>query len=321
LSVPRPLLLPILTLCGLQAASAGPQDEPPPAATPRPPVFSVDLEVVNITVTVRDSTGALVKDLQRDDFTVLEDGRPQTIELFGRAHDPGEDETMALDLGILFDTSESMLDVLRLTRQAAVRFLDTIPRARDLTTIFFDEDIRISRYDSENQQGLVARIQAQEGGGNTALYDAITVYLSRVQDARGRKVLVLFSDGEDSMSEVSPSELLYLVRSSSVTIYPIAFQSLSLSSSRSLRSLAFLNQLAEVSGGRVFNPRVYQKLGEIYDQILDELEAQYVLGFVPQDREADGRFRKLEVKVARPGLSVRCRKGYYAEVPREAASR
>jgi Ca-activated chloride channel family protein len=228
---------------------------------------------------------------------------------------------MALDLGILFDTSDSMIEVLQLTRQAAVRFLDTIPRARNLTTIFFDEDIRISRYDSENQQGLFARILAQEGGGNTALYDAITVYLSRVQDSRGRKVLVLFSDGEDSMSEISPSELLYLVRASSVTIYPIAFQSFKLSSSRALRSLAFLNQLAEISGGRVFNPRVYSKLGDAYDEILAELRGQYVIGIVPEAREPDGRFHKLDVRVDRPGLSVRHRKGYYLRGAAETASR
>lgn len=315
------LLVPVLILFGVQAAVAGAPDEPSPAPTPVPPTFSVDVDVVNVTVTVRDANGRLVTDLQRGDFTVMENDQPQRIELFGRAHDPGEDETMALDLGILFDTSDSMIEVLQVTRQAAVRFLDTIPRARNLTTIFFDEDIRISRYDSENQQGLFARILAQEGGGNTALYDAITVYLSRVQDSRGRKVLVLFSDGEDSMSEVSPSELLYLVRSSSVTIYPIAFQSFKLSSSRALRSLAFLNQLAELSGGRLFNPRVSSKLGEVYDEILAELRAQYVIGIVPDDRKVDGRFHKLEVRVDRPGLSVRHRKGYYLRAAPETASR
>jgi VWFA-related protein len=298
------------SLVAAAAGQAGPQAD-------EPPVFSVGLDVVNLTVTVYDRYGKLVTDLEEADFTILEDGVRQQIVLFGRAHDPGEDETMALDLGLLMDTSQSMVDVLRLTRQAAVRFLDTIPRARDLMTIFFDQDIRISRYDSENQQGLFARIQELESGGNTALYDAITVYLSRVAEARGRKVLVLFSDGEDSMSTVTPSELLYLVRSSSVTIYPIAFQSVTLGSRRAMRSLAFLHQLAELSGGQLFKPRVTHTLGEVYDEILDELEAQYVLGFVPEKPEPDGRFRELKVKVARPGLKVRHRKGYYIPAPVE----
>jgi Ca-activated chloride channel family protein len=274
-------------------------------------VFAVDVEVVNLTVIVRDAAGALVTDLNREHFKISEKGRPQEIQIFARARDPGQDERLALDLGLMMDTSQSMLEVLKLSRHAAVRFLETIPRARDLLTIFFDEDIRISRYTSERQQGLFARIQALEGGGFTALYDAITVYLSRVEDTRGRKVLVLFSDGEDSASSVRQSEVLFLVRSSSVTIYPIAVTSLH-GTSRGLKSMAFLHQLADLSGGRVYTPTSSRQLRHIYDEILAELEAQYVLGFISDDPTRDGRFRKLKVELSRPKLKVRHRKGYYA---------
>ena len=144
-------------------------------------------------------------------------------------------EALALDLGLLLDTSSSMLKELKLSQEAASRFLEAIPRARELYTIFFDEDIRVSRYDSENQQGLFDRIHAAKGGGNTALYDAIAVYFSRVQDGTGRKVLVLFTDGEDTRSALDFTDVVKLVRSGRVTIYAIAFGMHGGGTSRTLR--------------------------------------------------------------------------------------
>jgi Ca-activated chloride channel family protein len=287
------------------------------AAAPRPraddPVFPTALEEIHLTVTVQDEEGRLVTGLRPEDFVVLEEGRPQKVELFGRGVEKGQEEAMALDLGLLMDTSQSMLKELKLSQEAAVRFLDSIPRARDLVTIFFDDDIRISRYDSENQQGLFERIHTLKGGGNTALYDAISVYLSRVRDSTGRKVLVLFTDGEDSRSAVSLQELTRLVRASPVTIYSVAFTgSLSPASSRGLKARAILDQLADVSGGRVFAPRTSRDLPTIYDHILDELKGQYVLGYVSDDPRRDGKFRRIKVEVARKDVRVRHRSGYFA---------
>jgi Ca-activated chloride channel family protein len=266
-----------------------------------------------VVVTARDAQGALVTDLDPSDFALFENGKPQKIVVFGRAHEPGHDDLLSLDLGMLFDTSESMLDQLRLTKEAAVRFLDSVPRARELFTIFFDQDIRISRYDTENQQGLFERIADAEGGGQTALYDAITVYLSRVQDSTGRKVLVMFTDGEDSMSDMTQGEVLDLVRSSPVTIYPIAFfGSFSPGGERIRSSRAFLGQVAEYSGGEVFTPVCSKDLSKAYDRILDELGGQYVLGFSSDDLRHDGKYRKLRVEMKRKGLKLRHRPGYFA---------
>ncbi len=276
------------------------------------PVFSAGLDAVNVTVAVRDARGRLVSDLKREDFVVREDGRPQEVLLFARAFEPGQDETMALDLGLLFDTSDSMLKELRLSQEAAVRFLDAVPRARELFTIFFADDIHLSRYDSENQQGLIERILEAKGGGNTALYDAIATYLSRIQDNSGRKVLVLFTDGEDSDSRLTVSEALNLVRSSSVTVYPIAFSgSFPAGSSRGILPMAFLRQLAEMTGGQVFRPTTSNDLPEVYEKILGELRAQYVLGFASDRPAGDGKFRKLKVEVKTKRLKVRHRAGYY----------
>jgi Ca-activated chloride channel homolog len=308
----------------VEAPAQAPAPTPTPAA--HTPVFRVDLDVTHVTVSVRDAAGQLVSNLTKDDFVVTEDGRPQEVLVFGNALDgttidPGQigRDVLALDLGLLLDTSESMLKELRLSKEAAVRFLDTIPRARELFTIFFDEEIRLSRYDSENQQGLFARIHELKGGGNTALFDAIATYISRVQGAPGRKTLVLFSDGEDSRSSLGLSEFLEVVKSSGVTIYPIAFSGgFAPGSSRALKSKVFLQQIAEMTGGQVFSPHSSRQLASIFQKILDELAAQYVLGFASSNPSQDGKFRKLKVELKRPGLKVRHRPGYYGPLPTTA---
>lgn len=277
------------------------------------PVFGSGVDVVNVTVTVRDEHGKLISDLLPDDFVIYENGKAQDVQLFAPAAREGNEQELGLNLGMLLDTSESMKAQIKLTQQSATRFLESIPRARDLLMIFFDQDIRISRYNSENQQGLFERILEMKGSGNTALYDAISVYLARVSESNGRKILVLFTDGEDSTSAISLAETLALVRSSGVTVYPIAFNgNFGMGSNRYVSARAFLNMLAEASGGLVYSPVASRDLSTIYQKILDELSSQYVLGFVSDDPRLDGKFRKLRVEVRAKGLRVRHRLGYYA---------
>jgi len=277
------------------------------------PVFRVGLDLVNVTLTVRDGKGGLVSDLGAEDFVVREDGRPQKLEVFAPAAQPEEREELALNLGMLFDTSESMRKDLKLSQESAIRFLDAIPRARDLLLIFFDRDIRISRYNSENQQGIFGRILEAKGEGYTALYDAIAVYLSRVAETPGRKVLVVFTDGDDTTSRVSPHEVQRLVRSTEVTIYPVAFPGEHRpNTADALRSHSFLHSIADLSGGRVFQPTASRELAAIYQSILDELGTQYVLGYVSDSAKHDGKFRRITVELKRPGLKVRHRPGYDA---------
>jgi Ca-activated chloride channel family protein len=287
---------------------------PPPD---KPPVFKAEIDVVNIAVTVRDAQGQLVPDLQPDDFVIYEDDKPQQLEVFARASEPGQNDALALDLGMLFDTSESMAHQMKLTRDSALRFLDAIPRARDLLVVFFDHDIRVSRYDSEHQQGLIERILDMKGGGNTALYDAIAVYLARVEDSHGRKVLVLFSDGEDSKSALGLAEVVGLVRSSNVTVHAVSFagSSFSLGSNRYLSARAFLAHLAELTGGDIYSPNSPRDLPGIYQKILDGLAGQYVLGFISDNLRRDGKYRKIRIEMSDKGrsLKLRHRVGY---VPR-----
>ncbi|MCU0241806.1 MAG: VWA domain-containing protein [Vicinamibacteria bacterium] len=204
-----------------------------------------------------------------------------------------------------------MLKVLKLSQEAAVRFLEAIPRAHDLLVIFFDQDIRISRYESERQQGLFERIYESKSGGNTALYDSIAVYLSRVQGQAGRKVLVLFTDGEDTTSTLTQGEALRFLRESGVIVYTIGFTE-QVSGMRANQVRAFMNEMARMTGGQAFWPDTSKALPKIYDDIIEDLEGQYVLGYVPQGGSAKAGFRKLKIVVKKPGLKARHRNGYLA---------
>jgi len=275
-------------------------------------VFSTELELVKVPVSIADQAGHNVRDLTEADFELKENGKAQRIQLFARAFDEGQNDHLALDLAILFDTSESMLEVLKLSQQAATRFLESVPRARDLLVVFFDQDIRISRYQSEQQQGLFARILKAETHGNTALRDAIAHSLSRMREGPGRFAMVVFSDGEDTFSRVSTDELIRLVRSHSVTIYPIMFAGKPTSKESAGRARAFLADLADQTGGRLFSVMQANDLPDIYQAILNDLEGQYILGFISNDTRQDGSYRKLKIEVTRKDVKLRHREGYTA---------
>lgn len=314
----------VLSLPLIVAGAQAPQDPP---ILPRVPLtFATEARTVNLTVTVRGLDGKLLKDLTAADFTVYEDDRPQPIQFFARVFDPsrandegqeGAPDPTAIDLGMLFDTSSSMADVLRLSQNAASQFLEAIPRARELTTVFFDSDIRLSRFGGESQQGLFDRLHKAKSGGDTLLYDSIAVYLSRVSDEPGRKIVVIFTDGEDQKSLVTIAELRDLVRSSTVTIYPILFKGKYTDASSGLRANVLMRELAELTGGELFSPRDFKDLQPIYDGLLDELAAQYVIGYVPQEDAAPGEHR-LRVEVKQTGAKVRHRRGYRVAPPEKA---
>ena len=317
------MLLALVLSLALPQANAQAQD--PPIRPKVPLTFATEARTVNLTITVRGVDGKLMKDLVAKDFTVYEDDKPQDIQFFARVFDPsrvgddgeGAPDPTAIDLGMLFDTSTSMAEVLKLSQNAATQFLESIPRARALTTVFFDSDIRLSRFNSESQQGLFDRIQKAKSGGDTLLRDAIAVYLSRITDDPGRKIVVLFTDGEDSKSLISTTELKDLVRSSTVTIYPIVFSGKYSDSAGGLQAKALMRELAEISGGEVFTPRTFRDLQPIYDGLLDELAAQYVIGYVPKSDPTPGDHR-LRVEVDQPGVKTRHRRAYHVEAPEKS---
>ncbi len=281
------------------------------------PTFTSGIDLVHVGVTIVDDDGNLVTDLAMDDFEVLEDGEPQEIRYFSVGVESDAD-LIPLHLGLLFDMSESMGRSERFQKTAAIRFLNTLTYAEDMTVVDFDTEVRVGRYGQDDFGRLIERIRSRRPGGMTALYDALGVYLDGAFEQDGRKILVLYTDGEDTRSRLSASEARDLLRASDVTVYAVGFQE-SLRSRQRMRQRMLLNQLTEITGGFAYFPNSADDLDEIYGRIADELQGRYSLGFVSTNGRRDGTWRELEVRLRDPGerhdprdVRIRVREGYFA---------
>jgi Ca-activated chloride channel family protein len=265
-----------------------------------------------MAVTIANERGHLVTDLEQQDFAVYEDGELQTVRYFARG---SEDATaVPMHLALLFDTSGSMGQDISFSRTSAIKFLNAMPHAEDMTLVEFDTEVRLSRYSQDDFARLVERIRQRKPYGFTALYDALGTYLAGASELDGRKVLVVYTDGGDTRSTMSWSETLGLLKASDVIIYAIGFLAHQSGSSQAGQRRQ-LQQIAEVTGGRAFFPRDGKDVDVAYESILAELQAQYIVGYISTDTRMDGRWRKVEVRLKRPELKraqVRTRPGYFA---------
>jgi len=279
------------------------------------PVFRAGVDLVTFGVTVVDRKGNFVTDLGPSDFVVVEDGREQTVQYFSGATGPDTAPALAPELfkkhlGLMLDTSGSMESDLKLARSAAIKFLNLLPEAEDITLVDFDSEVRVGRYPQRDFVRLVERIRRRKADGMTALYDALGVYLDGADQQDGRKILVMYTDGADSQSELSWTDTLNLLKASDVTVYAVGLLDHSGSLRNELRMR--LQQLTEVTGGLAFFPEQLKELDGSYAKILDEIKAQYHLGYASTNAAPDGTWRKVEIKVRRPDLKIRARKGYFA---------
>jgi Ca-activated chloride channel family protein len=290
-------------------------------AAPAAQIFRSGIDLVHFTVTAVDRKGAIVTTLTRDDFEIREDGRVQRIEYFARGDQV--EEAPELHLGLLFDTSGSMEEDVKLSRTAAIRFLNALPDATDMTLVDFDTEVRVTRYGQADFARMVERIRKRQPDGWTAFYDAIGVYLDGANGQSGRKVLVLYTDGGDTRSSLNFPEVMDLVRASDVLMYAIGFLEHQSSSGR-FGQRSRLQQITEATGGRAFFPIRAEELDEMYQKIVDELHGQYSLGYSSTNLKADGTWREVEVRLTRPDLKdlkLRTRKGYFAPYREDAAQR
>jgi Ca-activated chloride channel family protein len=284
---------------------------------PRPsaqqvPAFRGGIDLVNVAVTVTDRKGALVADLDPEDFEIREDGRRQTIGYF-LAGDPVAGAP-SLHLGVLLDVSESMAGEIGFARTAAIKFLNALEQAADMTVVDFDTEVRVARFTQGDFPRLVERIRQQKVSGLTALYDAIGVYLDGADRQDGRTIMLLYTDGGDTRSTLTLPELVELLKASDATVYAIGSLAHQSISSR-LPQERVLRQIAEVTGGQAFFPTSVKELDKVYDQVLAEIRAQYTIGYLSTNGKADGTWRKVDVKLNKPaagGLRIRARKGYFA---------
>lgn len=276
--------------------------------------YKTGIDVAGFTVTVVDRAGETVQDLQAHEFEVREDAVPQSVTYFiaGAA-----DDAVPLHIGLLFDTSESMDKDLAFSRNAAIKFLKAFSTAVDFTLVEFADDVRAARFSQSEFPRLVERIRSSKAKGRTSLYDAVTVYLGSAFDQTGRKVLVIFTDGDDTSSSRRWDETVRLLRASDVTVYPIGLVSNRGSARLLLQSK--LMEIARLTGGRAVFPGTMKELDPMYAAIAAEIQGQYVLGYVPTNAARDGKWRKVEITLKRPSserLQVRTREGYFAPVQR-----
>jgi Ca-activated chloride channel family protein len=288
--------------------------------------FRAGVDLVRVGVTVLDDDGRCITDLKPGEFEVYEDGARQEIAFFSGGREEATvdlDETQRMRLGLLFDTSGSMNNDIKLARSAAIKFLNTFPRAMDITLVDFDTEVRVARYGQADFPRLVERIRERKPDGWTALYDALGAYLDGSFEQLGRKVLVLYTDGGDTRSAVTFSEAMEMLRAADVTVYVIGFVENQSPSVRNAQRMQLM-QLAGATGGEAFFPMSPEKLDGIFDRVASQIHAQYNLGYASTNAQQDGKWRRLEVRLVGPrakGLKVRARPGYYASlVPRRIAT-
>lgn len=326
-------LLFISTLSAILLAQA-PSSKTPPQSSPAeelPAPITVDVNVVNILASVRDKRGALVSNLDKTDFTVLEDGKPQEIKYFTRETD------LPLTIGLLVDVSRSQENLIDIERNAASQFFANMLRKKDEAFLisFGEEAELLQDYTSSPrllEEGLrQLRVSSAVGGlhpgpvptvgqpRGTVLYDA--VYLAATEKLRGevgRKVMVLITDGNDQGSRLTRSQAIEAAQKADAVIYSIDY----------LDPTAYgpfgfgggggegeLRRMSDETGGRVFKVDRKHTLPEIFKEIQDEMRSQYAIGYTPANDVKDGSYRRLDIRMDNKDLKVQARKGYYATKP------
>ncbi len=262
----------------------------------------VDVTAVELPVTVLDRAGKPVKDLEQDDFTVFENGVEQEISHFALHED------LPVRLGLLLDTSGSMEEMLPTVQRVVMGFLRDLLRPRDRAYIetFSDRPDILATFTADFAT-LENALLALYADRTTALYDAVITGLFQYSGVRGRKAMVLLTDGEDTASNYSYDEVISYAQRSGVTIYTIGID---LPMTKVLTRFQ-LKKLAEVTGGRAFFIDEDSELDRIYGEIDRELRSQYLLAYTSSSEEPPDELRKVKVEVDRRGVDVRTISGYY----------
>lgn len=271
-------------------------------------VITVEADLVVLNVTAVDAGGAYVRGLGKSDFKVFEDGREQQVTNFGEEETP-------FAVALLLDTSGSMEKRVSLARSAAIRFLDGL-RADDSAAVYsFNSKIeRVQDY--SNSRDLTPKAFDLGAEGMTVLNDAV---LRAAQDLskrpEKRRAILVLSDGADTRSGASAEKALNAALAANVTIYTVDMGQSSSGSGITLSAASALRNFAGKSGGRYVATPGGQALREAFAEIVEELGSQYTLGYRPSNRARDGRWRTIEVEVARPAVTTRTRRGYKLSKP------
>jgi Ca-activated chloride channel homolog len=265
--------------------------------------FRVTSELVSTAVTVRDGEGRLITTLGKGDFTVEEDGVPQPITQFTK-------ERVPVSLSLTLDISDSMRGQRMVDARAALAtFLDRLLAVEDEASLLgFNHETRMFGEWTTERAGLRAKLEAIRPSGGTALYDAIDASLPQFESRQHpRAAILLVSDGADTASDRTPTELKQKLVRSDVFLYAIGIDSTDARNSTRINPFT-LNELTSQGGGYTEIIRSTAELGPATERIADELNHQYMIGYTPTTR-ADGKYHSVRVRVTNPAYTVRARRG------------
>lgn len=277
----------------------------------QPPKLRSGVELVSLSVSVTDGTGKYITDLEQTDFEVFEDGAKQAISFFSRKQQP-------VALAVLLDTSNSMEDKMSTAQEAAVGFAKRLQPDDVATIIEFSSQVRIAQEFTNDPGALEQAIRSTTADGSTALYNAIYISLkqlrsikARTEDEIRRRTIVVLSDGDDTSSLLPYEEVLDLAKRSETAIYTIGLREQRDRRPNFREAEYVLKQLAQETGGRSFFPNSVHELPKIYDQISQELSTLYSIAYSSKNPVRNGAWRRIVVRIKKPGMIARTRQGYY----------
>jgi Ca-activated chloride channel homolog len=275
-----------------------------------PPLFSVKVNLVRLLVSVRDRSGVLLTNLNKQDFRVLDNNAPQEIAVFER------NTSLPLSVAILVDTSGSTQIDLHYEVDSVLRFIPTLlgsGNPADTFALFtFNWRTSLEVDFSRSQKRAEHALRALRGEGGTSLYDAVYLASDALAGREGRHVMVIVTDGGDTTSYKHYADALAAAQRADTVLYPIVVVPIEADAGRNIGGEHALATLAASTGGRIFYPETFERLDAAFADILQELRTQYLLGFYPkQGREQAQTFHRVEVKTSDPSQRVSARSGYY----------
>lgn len=313
-----PLVL-LLAVAASYAQSAGSVPKPPWAKSPPArgapadnddTSIKVDVKLVNVFVTVTDEHGAPVSSLGKENFQLLEDGIPQKISIFDK------ESELPLSIVLDIDTSLSTRKDLPLELASARRFAHAILRPIDGLALFeFSEVVDQVVPFTSDVKAIDRGIDHLQLGAATALYDALYLGAEALDNRQGRKVMVVITDGGDTVSKTSYQEALRAAQQAEAIVYSTIVVPIEASAGRDTGGEHALIQLSEDTGGKYYYASSLAQLDSAFRSISDELRTQYLLAYYPSPRLADSDYRRIDVKLAAPTgnqeYKARHRTGYY----------
>jgi Ca-activated chloride channel family protein len=271
--------------------------------------FKSTTSIVPVLTTVLDRNGRLVPNLEREDFVILDNGKPQEVVFF-------QNDVQPFTVVVMMDFSFSMNAHLKLLKAAAEQFiLRMLPDDKAQVGAFSDK-IMFSGEFTGDRDDLVAALEELQFGNPTRLYDAIDASIDMLDDASGRKIVLVFTDGDDTASRRGFGDVLDKARDKEVMVYAIGLQSEFFNGARMQRTRPdrALRRLAEETGGGYFELKQTDELAPTFTRVAQELHSLYALGFTPAT--LDGKEHRLEVRVSTPGMAARARRSYIASPDR-----